>query len=1376
MRGTSVPKRRRLLVSKPTWIVVIAVLAVVQMFAAAPAYASSPKPPPRPETSQPTPGSTDVGPTQHGKKPKPSIYDVGDAHLTLKRGSHPAGAAQASGLNCAPGLPCLNLSNHGGMVMHSATAFLVFWLPSGSTAPSSQYERLLSRYFYDAGATPYFGLLGQYCDSSGCPANSLSLGGTWVDTGNSYPHAGTQNDPVQDGDIHDEINRAISANNGNNNAWAPSNSRIYLVYTAPNINSCLDSGTCTFSTPHFGGFCAYHSHYGTGFLGLGQEVIYANMPYDGALGGCDISGVPASGPNAGSNVAASPNNDLAADSEISVTSHELFESVTDPNGDAWYGDSSLSDEIGDLCNFFLGPTINADGSNVALHFDEFAVQQEWSNRNSGCFLPQSPATALQGEPATATLDGRTAATNGCTQKPFPANDDGSTFSGTLPFTLNFFGTQYSQLYVNNNGNVTFGSSLSTFTPFGLTSTNTPIVAPYFADVDTRGARSGIVTYGGQPAAGNIPAYFCVNWINVGYYGFKTNKLNSFQLILTDQSAVTRHAGDFTITYNYGSIQWETGEASGGVDGLGGSSARVGYSNGVSQSLELAGSGVNGAFINGGPDALVSNSLNSAQSGRYMFPVTNGVTPTGGTITGLVTDNASPAQPVASALVQLCSVGTTATTCTLTTTTSAGRYTGVGLAPGSYEVTVSPPSGSQLFQQSQGPVAVSQGGTLELDFALQGPQPLPNGTTIGGNPNSSGTPVLFWQTSSPLSTHGCAGGIATFSLVAANSSTGVPGTITGSLAETPSGSGTYTGTIPPLYPLHGAGQVTITITCPDPNQNSSTGFSIYIDPSGSVVDTSGNPVAGATVTLLQADSAAGPFAAVPAGSAVMSPANRNNPDATTSAGTFGWDVLAGFYEVQASAAGCSSPADPTQPVVVSAVFQVPPPMTSLRLVLNCNVAAPQTITFNPLANATYGDAPLTVVASASSGLPVSFSSDTPTVCSVAGSTITILAAGTCTVRAAQAGSASWLPAPDVTQSFTVVPKPATVNVTPAAVEYAEPLPNLNVIGSVSGLVGSDTLAGSLGGCTATGLQLSASGTVISPAGSYALTGCGGLSNPNYAVGYSGSLTVTKEAATVAYTGDMFFSTGSATATSGPATLSAAVTQEADSYPGDLSNARIEFDIFASNNFSGTPDHTFYAQANAQGVASTVQNLSADNYIVSVRVDPGNGFFTSPFADAVVVTVYTPLAGVWVTGGGWITDPSFENRPVAISSSNSHGNFGFNVRYKKGSTTIPQGQLVYVFRGSDGYDYVVKSNSWEGGGAAFTNSTASFSGKASVTIIDPSTGAIIGGGGNYTFRVDVSDATPNTFAISVYSPGGALYHQAGVPASEIPLGGGQIVVHS
>src|SRR5262249_31366002 len=49
----------------------------------------------------------------------------------------------------------------------------------------------------------------------------------------------------------------------------------------------------------------------------------------------------------------------------------------------------------------------------------------------------------------------------------PANDDGSTGAVALGFTLNFFGTAYSTLYVNNNGNVTFGGPLSTYTPYAL---------------------------------------------------------------------------------------------------------------------------------------------------------------------------------------------------------------------------------------------------------------------------------------------------------------------------------------------------------------------------------------------------------------------------------------------------------------------------------------------------------------------------------------------------------------------------------------------------------------------------------------------------------------------------------------------------------------------------------------------------------------------------------------------------------------------------------------------------------------------------------------------------------------------------------------------
>jgi hypothetical protein len=204
-----------------------------------------------------------------------------------------------------------------------------------------------------------------------------------------------------------------------------------------------------------------------------------------------------------------------------------------------------------------------------------------------------------------------------------ANDDGFTSVVPIGFDVNFFGNTYNQLWVNNNGNVTFDQGLSEFTPFGLTTNTThPIIAAFFADVDTRGAGSGLTQYGQGTVDGHTA--FGVDYINVGYFGSHTDKLNSFQLLLIDRSDTG--AGNFDIEFNYDQTQWETGDASGGSGGLGGSSARVGYSNGSGNPgsfFELAGSGINGAFLDGGPNALISHSLNSDVSGRYIFQARNG---------------------------------------------------------------------------------------------------------------------------------------------------------------------------------------------------------------------------------------------------------------------------------------------------------------------------------------------------------------------------------------------------------------------------------------------------------------------------------------------------------------------------------------------------------------------------------------------------------------------------------------------------------------------------------------------------------------------------------------------------------------------------------
>jgi hypothetical protein len=81
-------------------------------------------------------------------------------------------------------------------------------------------------------------------------------------------------------------------------------------------------------------------------------------------------------------------------------------------------------------------------------------------------------------------------------------------------------------------------------------------------------------------------------------------------------------------------------------------------------------------------------------------------------------------------------------------------------------------------------------------------------------------------------------------------------------------------------------------------------------------------------------------------------------------------------------------------------------------------ASQTIAFGPLADRAIGASPVALVATASSGLPVSLASLTPAVCTVSGGQATLAAAGLCTIRASQAGNGFYLPAPDVDRGFAV----------------------------------------------------------------------------------------------------------------------------------------------------------------------------------------------------------------------------------------------------------------------------------------------------------------------------------------------------------------------
>ncbi|HKP37651.1 MAG TPA: carbohydrate-binding protein [Pyrinomonadaceae bacterium] len=184
-------------------------------------------------------------------------------------------------------------------------------------------------------------------------------------------------------------------------------------------------------------------------------------------------------------------------------------------------------------------------------------------------------------------------------------------------------------------------------------------------------------------------------------------------------------------------------------------------------------------------------------------------------------------------------------------------------------------------------------------------------------------------------------------------------------------------------------------------------------------------------------------------------------------------------------------------------------------------ASQAITFDPIADKTYGDPSFAITAQASSGLPVSF-----TVVSgpatVSGNSVTITGAGTVTVGASQSGDANYNAAADVDVSFNVAKASATIS-----------LSNLNQ--TFNGSAKTATATTTPDGLSGVSITYDGSATPPTNAGTYTVVAS--LTNNNYsASNATGTLTVAKASATISLSNLSFTYDGTpkaATAVTNPA---------------------------------------------------------------------------------------------------------------------------------------------------------------------------------------------------------------------------------------------------
>ena len=134
---------------------------------------------------------------------------------------------------------------------------------------------------------------------------------------------------------------------------------------------------------------------------------------------------------------------------------------------------------------------------------------------------------------------------------------------------------------------------------------------------------------------------------------------------------------------------------------------------------------------------------------------------------------------------------------------------------------------------------------------------------------------------------------------------------------------------------------------------------------------------------------------------------------------------------------------------------------------------QTITFGALAAVTFGRASFNLAATASSGLPLSYSSSAPSVASIAGNTVTIEGAGTTIITASQTGDADYITATDVTQDLVVNQADQTITLTPVTDKVTTDAPFDVAASSTSMLPVMLTVSG--GPATISGTTLTLNGT-------------------------------------------------------------------------------------------------------------------------------------------------------------------------------------------------------------------------------------------------------------------------------------------------------------
>lgn len=242
----------------------------------------------------------------------------------------------------------------GGPILPGAVpVYLIYYGNSGSFPATT--PAIVNDFFSNLGGSAQYNVNTTYYDAQGnYVSNALSFS-----LGNVLYMNPTLGNSLSSKEIEKAVGQAL--------AQLPVDpTAVYFLITAPDVKV---AGFCN-------SYCAYHTH--SAKIATGVDIKYAVVPEpDQRCTYCD-------GNVSVFQQSISPNGDLGADEMTDSIMHELSETVTDPDFNAWHTKGGA--EAGDLCNFTYGKTYLAPNGAVAnahLGQRDYLIQTIWENTGSG---------------------------------------------------------------------------------------------------------------------------------------------------------------------------------------------------------------------------------------------------------------------------------------------------------------------------------------------------------------------------------------------------------------------------------------------------------------------------------------------------------------------------------------------------------------------------------------------------------------------------------------------------------------------------------------------------------------------------------------------------------------------------------------------------------------------------------------------------------------------------------------------------------------------------------------------------------------------------------------------------------------------------------